>query len=416
MVGIDGFHGLPVAYTGDGGRGKTTACELACSIWGKGELFKQSSNKGGSTINGLLAKTSIFRNLPWVMDELTGQKTEEISDMLYALSNGQTKVRITAGGNFAGKAAKWDVFSFITGNMDVTGMLANLDRQMAEAVSVRCFEIKVPSDINETVFKGVNFKTLVDVELRNNYGIVGRALIRAYIKNRSKIVAAIHKMRQEFQPSTADETRERFYIDLICFALVAGKVMQKLDLIRFDIDAIKAWAFDNVKALRRARTERQYTSTDIAGDFINFLHEHTIITKGVADMRRGGAPEVPIDNIRLEPLARKATTDRRFIVAAKAFQVYSKENNLAPSVVREALDSSGYVVHIKGKTDASGGFNMRLGQGTTRTTGLARCFELDYAKIHGTDTELHEGNVVPISSAKQPEVTRSVTSEEALTA
>jgi len=394
MVGIDGFHGVPVAYTGEGGRGKTTVCELACSIWGRGELFKQSSNKGGTTINGLLAKTAIHRHLPWVMDELTGQKIEEISDMFYALSNGQNKIRLGANGSFAGKILKWDMFSFITGNMDVTGMLANLDRQMAEAVSVRCFEVKVPDDINETVFKGVNFKTLVDVELRKNYGVVGRLLLRAYIKNRAKIVALVHKLRQEFQPNTADETRERFYVDLICFALAAGKIMQKLDLVRFDLDAIRRWAFQNVKALRRARTERQLTASDLAGEFISWLHDKTIITKHIVDMRRGIAPEAPIDQMRGDPMARKATVDKRFIISAGALRVWGKENNISPNVVREALDRSGYILHISGR-EPSGAFNTRLGAGTTRATGLARCFELDYAKIHGYETE-HADNVVAL--------------------
>lgn len=411
MAGIDGFHGLPVAYTGDGGRGKTTACELACSIWGRGEMFKQSSNKGGTTINALLAKTAIMRHLPWVMDELTGQKTEEISDMLYALSNGQGKSRLNASGHFASGTARWDLFSFVTGNMDITGLLANLDRQMAEAVSVRCFEIKVPADINETVFKGVNFKSLVDVELRQHYGVVGRELLRLYMKNRAKIVGMIHKARQEYNPRSADETRERFYIDLICFALVAGKIMKSRDLIRFDLDAIKAWAFDNVKALRRGRVERQFSSGDMVADFISYLHEHTIVTKGLADMRHGGTPEVPLETLRGEPLARKVTGDKRFYVAARAFQVWGKENNVAPSALRDSLDKLGYIVRTTGRTDAIGGFNLRLGQGTTRTTGLARCFELDYKKLHGLHTEEVEGNVVPISSAKGAVVAEPVASE-----
>jgi len=403
LVGIDGFHGLPVAYTGDGGRGKTTTCELACSIWGKGELFKQSSNKGGSTINGLIAKTAIYRHLPFVMDELTGQDIKEIGDMLYALSNGQNKVRLGPSGSFAGKALHWDLFSFVTGNMDVTGLLATLDRQMAEAVSVRCFEVKVPPDINETVFQGVNFKQLVDIELRQNYGVVGRVLLKAYMKNRDKIVAAVHRMRQQYQPNTADETRERFYIDMICFALVAGKIMVKLGLVNFDIDNIRTWAFKNIKSLRRARTERQVTSGDIVGEFISSLHDHTIITKNVLDLRNRGQAEVPIDQSRGEPFARKATEAKRFFISATALRTWSKENHISPSALREALDSEGYIVHVKGRGEPSGAFNFRLGQGTTRTTGLARCFELDYAKVHGFDAA-ESDNVVSMIKKMGSEV------------
>ena len=414
MVGIDGFHGIPVAYTGEDGRGKTTVCELACSIWGKGEMFKQSSNKGGTTVNALLARTAIFRHLPWVMDELTGQKTEEISDMLYALSNGQGKARLNAAGHFVSGASRWDLFSFVTGNMDITGLLSNLDRQMAEAVSVRCFEIKVPDDINETVFKGVNVKQLIDVELRQNYGVVGRELMRLFMKNRAKIVALVHKLRQEYNPRTADETRERFYVDLICFAIAAGKVLKARDLIRFDIEAIRKWAFGNIKSLRRARTERQYTHDDMAGSFISSLHDCTIVTKTIVDGRRGNSLEVPLETLRGEPIARKATADRRYYVAAKAFQQWGKENNVSPSVLRNTLDAHGYIVHATGR-DSSGGFNFRLGQGTTRTTGLCRVYELDFDRIHGFEKDTQDGKVVPITAAGTKTVTTTDTGSTSAT-
>lgn len=383
MVGLSNFHGLPVAFTGDGGRGKTSACRIACSMWGRGDLFEVSSNKAGSTINGLLAMLAIYRHLPVIMDEMTGQSFEQMAEMLYAMSNGQSKRRLNSAGTFAGKHLRWDNIGFISGNMDITGGLATLDRQMAEAVQVRCFEIKVPSDINETVFKGVDFKQLGEVELAQNYGVVGRELIRLYLKNRAKIVTLVHKLRQEFQPSTADETRERFYIDLICFALAAGKIMKAKDLIRFDLDAIRKWAFANVKSLRANRAERRYSDNDAVGDFINALHERTITTKHLLDMRRQqGTPEVPLGTVRGEPWARKATVDKKFFISARAIGEWAKENGTTATTLRSALDRMGYVVHRAGRSE-SGNFVMQLGQGTTQATGRTKCYELDFSKVHG---------------------------------
>lgn len=402
LVGIDNFHGVPVAYTGPGGRGKTTACELACSMWGRGELFKQSSNKAGTTMNGLVAKTAIYRHLPWVMDELTGQKTEEISDMLYGLSNGQNKVRLSSSGSFANKNLKWDLFSFVTGNMDITGLLNAMGGQMSDAVQVRCFEVKVPEDLNETVFRGMNAKQLIDIELRGNYGVVGREILRYYMSKRAKVTAAVHTLRQRYNPSTADETRERFYIDLICFAMVAGSVMKKLDIIRFDLDAILKWAFENIKSLRRARAEKNYTGEELIGQFLATLHDKTMVTKHIRNLRSGDAPEAVTNIMREAPQARLATVDRRYIVTAKAINDWCKENDVTAGQFRDTLDKHGYILHISGR-EKTGAYSARIGMGTTHVTGVSRCYELDYSKVygHGVDESKRSATVTSLPVVAQ---------------
>lgn len=394
LVNIKGFRGIPVAYTGKGGRGKTTLCAMACSIWGDGLNFKQSSNEDGATINALVAKMGIMRHLPWIMDEMTGQKTEAIAGMLYAMSNGQPKERLTSSGTFAGNGSEWDTFSFITGNMDISGLLSGLDAQKSDAVAVRCFEIQVPDDYNEKVFKGMDAKVLIDKELAQNYGAVGRELIRYYIKHRGAIVNAVHTLRQKYTATTADETRERFYVDLICFALVAGHIMQKLGLIQFDLKAIKRWAMSNVMALREKRREKSYTEEEYIGHFISSLYDKTIQTKRIADVRKKESAEIPIVTPRCPPEARIAFEAKRFLVTARGLNEWCKESGVSAAFLRDALDRQGYLEHRSGEKDLTKIF--RIGQGTTVTTGVGRCYELDYAKVMGELKLEAAGNVTKI--------------------
>jgi hypothetical protein len=412
LAGIQGFHGIPVAYTGKGGRGKTTMCRMACSIWGNGENFIQSSNPSGSTINAMIGRVGIMRNLPWVMDELTGQAAEQIGDMAYALSNGKPKDRLTSGGSFANSNITWDLFTFLTGNYDITELLATLDKQKSDAVQVRCFEIKVPDDFNETVFAGMDAKSLIDEGLQNNFGVVGRELLEFYFEKRNAIVRNIHSMRQKYVPNTADETRERFYIDLIVFAIVAGHIMRKLGLVRFDIDAIRKWAFDNVKRLRHARADKNYTEEELIGHLISDMHGKTLITRRVRD-GRSGDKEVPMEQLRGPIYARMAVDDKKFYITSKGINEWCKDSGYLPSNIKDLLDKFKYIVHVKGR-DKYGAFNMQLGVGTTVPLGVSRCIELDYAKVMGHETSIGKtASVTPISAAS---VVNAVAEDVAATA
>jgi len=394
LANIQGFHGIPVAYTGKGGRGKTTMCRMACGIWGLGNLFLRSSNPNGSTVNAMVARVSIHRNLPWIMDELTGQEAKDVSGMLFSLSNGEPKDRLLSSGRFANAGLSWDTFTLITGNYNITELLATLDKQMTDAVQVRCFEVQVPDDYNETVFAGVNVKELIDEKLQNCYGSVGRVLLKFYMEKQASIVRNIHKMRQKYVPNTADESRERFYIDTLVFAMVAGHAMKKLGLVNFDLDAVLKWAFANVKHLRTARADKHYSEEEIISHFLSSLHGKTVVTKHVRDGRSG--TEIPIEPIRGPISARVALEDKKFFITSKALNDWCKESGYLPSHIRDAMDKLGYIVHMKGR-DKSGGFNFRIGAGTNIALGAARGFELNYAKVMGRESQ--GGNVVALPVA-----------------
>lgn len=380
VAGIKNFHGIPIAYTGAGGRGKTTMCQVACSIWGNGDNFLHSANKAGSTMNALNARVAIVKHLPWIMDELTGQDTKDIADMLYALSNGREKDRLGSSGTFVSGGKTWDMFTFITGNMNITELLSNLDKQMAEAVQVRCFEIRLPDDYLEKTFSGINVKDLL-ADLHQHYGVIGPELLRFYMTKRDAIIRNIYSMRAKYVPNTADETRERYYMDAFVVAMVTGHIMQKLGIIKFDLGNIKNWVLDHIKSLRRARAERVTTEEELVGQFLSSLYGRTINTKHVKD-GRSGTPELPHDPPRVIPVARVAHEDKKLYVTAKSLSDWCKDNDYLPSQLRNAMDKYGYIVHVPGR-DHNGGFNFRIGSGTTVTTGVARCYELDYAKVMG---------------------------------
>lgn len=384
IANLPNFHGIPTALTGESGLGKTTTCQVAMSMWGDPALFTHIASQAGSTSQALLKRIAILRHLPRIFDEMTGQKLEILRDLFFALSNGQGKDRLTSSGGFATGSEEWDTPSFITGNLDITGMLSNLDSQQRDAAMVRVFEIKLPDDYNEKLWPNelAEVKRLIAEELPATYGHIGRDLIKFYIQKRDKLREHILTMRSKFGVDDKDQQRERFYIDNLVLAMVAGHVMKKLGFINFDLAAIKATVMNTIKSLRAARKATSYTEEEHVGQFLSWLYGRVLITKHIGSARSGDSLEMPIETPRNEaPQARMAVADKRFIVSAKALNDYCKEaGGVSSATVRDWMDKHGYILHVKGR-EKSGSWTFRIGQGTHVTTGHARCYELDYSKV-----------------------------------
>lgn len=396
VAGIDNFHGIPVALTGPTSLGKSTTCKMACSVFGKsGDMFQDASPQG-STVNGLFARASIQRHLPLVMDEMTKYDAKVFMDLLFSFSNGMSKIRLNSAGNLAGASFRWDMFTFITGNLDITEMLGTLDPMKAEASQVRCFEIKLPKDFNRKVFGDTNVAELIDSRLQNTYGHVGREYLKFIIRNKAKIRDMIFKVRAKYNPTNADESRERFYKDTIVLATVAGMVANKLGILRFDTAKTIAWANRQVKELRIIRRQTQLQDNEVVSSFLKSLHGCTLVTPTFPETRGGRfIPEAPIDPIRGEIIARHAVKDKKFYISLKGIYDWERENGVNHGRVLAYMLEQG-MVKVSERTDKQGVRMVTLGQGTNIPTGRVRCIQLIYDVVIGQAGAGDTSNVIPL--------------------
>lgn len=401
LAGFDNYHGIPTALTGETGLGKTTTCQIANSIWGKGSNFTHTASDAGTTAQAMVKRVAIMRHMVRIFDEITGQDVATLSALLFALSNGQDKDRLTPSGHFSTGGKTWDMPSFVTGNLDITGTLDTLARQQKDAAQVRVFEIKLDENYNSRLWGGElgEVKRLINDEMQHTYGHVGLDLMRYYIKHKDKIKKYCSKVSAARDVDGREGPRERFYQYNLTLALVAGKIMQGLGIIKFDLALIENAVMDQIIKLRGTRIASRYTDEEYVGQFLSWLHGKVLITKHIASARNGDTYELPIESPRNEaPLARLALTDKRFIVSAKALNDWCKEcGDVSSADLREWMDKHDYILHIKGR-ELSGAWNFRLGQGTHVTTGLTRCYELDYSKMYGRTNEGGAlASVTPIS-------------------
>ena len=374
LAGSDLWHGIPIALTGEGGLGKTTTCTVACSMYGQPGKFQISTNELGATLNALITRVGLMRHLPMVLDEMTGRKAEEVQAMLYALSNGKPKERNRADGSLISINSKWDTMTFITGNMNITAMLGQLDKHRAEATQLRCFEIPLEEGFNDRVFAGLNAKDLIEKQLLGeNYGEAGLKYLGYVLKNKAVVAKQLQKLRSKFAPQSRDETRERFYLDCIATSLLGGMIAKKLGLLDFDMKAVQKWAMEHVKSLRTNRNNTLNTVEDYLGEFLGSLHGRTVVTEDFRDARSGPVFEVDAREVK-EPVARIANRDKIILVTTKYMNDWCNQRNVHAKWFRDELDKRGLINISLGQGDN----RIRLFKGTNLPNHQQRCIQLDY--------------------------------------
>ena len=376
LMGSSNWHGLPLAFTGHGGTGKSTACKIACGFYGKPEYMERQTGDQGSTLNAAIKRIAIMGSVPLLLDEFSGRSSEELTRTGYALANGRDKERLKTNGEFATVGGQWFKNSFITSNDSILESIAKLPAgYKVEATQLRFFEVPLEQGFVSSTFPDIT-QSFVENHMDHVYGEACLPYIRFVIKNMDWVRKQMVAARAKFNPQSDDDNKERFYRDTIVTALVAGLIAKKVGLITFDVHAMKKWAADQVMTMRESRKEVNTDIKEHLAAFISTLHGRLIITKrlGSANTHK----EESQTPIRTSPAGRLCTEDKKAFITVKAVTDWCKDNSVAPSAMRDELDRSGYLIF---QPNGEPNRRMYIGQGSTVPTGLTRCYEIKYHKL-----------------------------------
>jgi len=378
MADFKNFRGIPVVLSGEGGIGKSSVFKAANTIYADPNvLMIDASSKGGATLQGLLGMASTFNGTPLLFDELTERDDKDFTPVMYNLSNGTGKIRMTSNGKFAETVEPFAGIYGGTSNDNVTDKIYSDEKKdISDAASARCFEIGgLTKKVVDKTFAGTNMKELLEHGLFKHHGVAAQVYVPYIAKNRDAVVALLAKTRIKLGSDAAAESRERYYIDLIAFAYVAGSIAKRLGLINWDVKAMTKWALDHLRSLRRSFAERTASTEDNLSLFLRWMHGSIILTKHFPSTKPKHADiETQIEPVRGKPLARIALQDRKMLVAVSALQEWCKEYNQVPEKVRDQLIKDNYILRTTREI---------IGKGTLVTTGQMRVYEFNYDKIAG---------------------------------
>ena len=385
LMGSSNWHGLPLAFTGHGGTGKSTAAKIACGFYGNPEFMERQTGEQGSTLNAAIKRIAIMGSLPMLLDEFSGRQPDELTRTGYALANGRDKERLGSNGKFATVGGQWFKNSFITSNDSLHESISKLPAgYRVEATQLRFFEVQLPENFRTETFPDIT-QSFIENHMDNVYGEACRPFIRFIIKNHDWVRRQITAARGKFNPESNEDNKERFYRDTIVTALVAGKIAEKLGLIMFDLKGMKKWAITEVERMRESRKE---TNTDIGehiAQFISTLPGRLIITKHFNDARAKNK-ETPMEILRAPAVGRVCIDDKKVYITAKTVNDWCKDHGVAPTTMKEELDKGGYIIYA---ADGSPSIKCYIGSGSTVPSGQARCYEFKYSKLFGDSAPLH---------------------------
>lgn len=233
LIGEDGggFH-----LSGGSSSGKTTALELAASVWGPPKSFVR---KWRSTANGLEGVATMHNDLLLVLDEIGQADAKEIGESVYMLANGMGKQRASKDG-CARPAKQWKLLWLSAGECGLSDLMRTGGKRAMAGQEIRLANI--PADAG----KGLGaFETLsgeadgaaLSRRLKDaagaNYGCAGREYLAKIVKNRDQLAKDLVRLRtmfvSEHLPSAASGQVARV---LSRFAIVAlaGELATRLGI------------------------------------------------------------------------------------------------------------------------------------------------------------------------------------------
>ena len=273
-------------HTTGSGKGKSTVQQVGLSVWGFWDEMMLTYKQ--TTTNSLWGLMGAYNSLPVVYDELTNAPNADISELVFSMSSGRGKQRMTASGGLRANTSNWSTIMMASGNGRLSSKLAQ-HRANPEAEISRLFEFTLeptphltPTDAN-----------YIFPQFRENYGHAGRAFAEFIVPRRAKVAKLLKSTQDEITTELGLTQVERHWSALFAAVLVALRICRGLQLLSFDIDGIKAWMVQQLEVNRGQITNLVPDDESLITQMLGDLWENMLVTRGMGD-RRTTAASVPV--------------------------------------------------------------------------------------------------------------------------
>jgi hypothetical protein len=279
---------MPVACSGlhvhskDHGLGKTTAMYVAASVWGDPEQLVVNAV---DTQNSLMLRGEVYKNLPFYIDELTNGEGKELSNLVYQLSGGKQRNRMSGNSNTERvRGEPWSLLAVSTGNTSVIETISTF-KNAPKAEAARLLETKAVKLFDET-----KTKHLTDKHQANSKSIFGHAgvLYMQHIMQNMDRVKALLKEIQHKVDTGAQLTAQDRYWSVGATVNIAGFLLaREIGLLNYDKEGFFRYALRLLEENRNSANDMISSTSDVLNDFV---HEHwgsILKIKSTDDLRKG---------------------------------------------------------------------------------------------------------------------------------
>ena len=269
-----GIGGGGVHLVGNSSIGKTTALELAASVWGAPDGFTRSWR---ATSNGLEGVAALHTDLLLPLDEISECDAREVGAVVYSLANGVGKTRSSRAGN-ARPPKKWRVFTLSTGERTIAAAMQEGGRRQKAGQTVRLLDL--PAARRFGMFDelhgrrdGHALANDIKAAARRCHGAVGRVFVERLTHDEAGVARLLKEAQQEpgFAAEGGQEARAAAQFALLG---VAGELATTYGLTGWSEGAALDAAIEAYRAWRDLRGGGDHEAATILNNVADFLDRH----------------------------------------------------------------------------------------------------------------------------------------------
>lgn len=387
LVKETGFDGALVSLVGESGAGKTLMLRWIQSVWGyHNDLMMLRDD----TKNAMVSRLGVCGNLPMTIDEITNIDGMELSDLVYRITQGRDKARLTKNSEERRLLNHWNTLAVTSSNSSLVDKLSGAKHDASAEIN-RVFEYPV----NEhDLFKGP-VTTSLYWTLHENYGHAGEVYAKWLVQNFDKIKPGLDKIKARIDIEAEIKGDERFWSAIASAAIYGGLVAKQLGLIDFEIAPVMKWASETIWNMRGDKQDLAGDSVGILGQFLDAYSNNCLIVRGDARSPSGSF----IVELPRGPLVTRYELDTQRLYVSrqvfkewitKRFGSYTKiKNDL--TAMHALLDASrkktlGAGTHLGGVQQVTWEINMRcpkLGKAAQQLIQTAEALSRDPLQKEG---------------------------------
>ena len=367
-VACSGFH----VHSKESGLGKTTAMFVGASVWGNPEELVLDKN---DTQNSRMLRGEVYHNLPLYIDEMTNAKGDDLSDMVYQLTGGKQRNRMTGGGANTERARgkPWSLQAVTTGNTSIIEKIS-MYKNGPKAEAQRMLETKAVK-----LFKEAGTKSITDAHARNAVSIYGHAGT-VYIQYVMKNLEEVKKLRDSVQAKideVAGLTAEnRFWSAGAANNLTGVLVAKKIGLVNYDTNKLFKYV---IKLLRENLNSVADMGSSAADTLNDYIHEHwgsILKIKSSDDLRKNQGNGM--DDLVIPELDPKVRLVGRYETDLK--RAYLIPKPLKAWCGRQQINYGSFIQELKDGFGAKT-TKVRLTKGTTTVLPLTHVLFVDCSRV-----------------------------------
>lgn len=319
-------------WSKESGFGKTHALYAALSIWGDpAMLLLKEDDTGNSRMN----RADVMHSLPVCMDEITNIHPREGSDLIYKITGGRQRNRMSSNGNTERyRGDPWNLIFLSSANTSLIDKVA-MAKAMPKAEAQRVLEIETTR-----LFTQKSDKELTDAfskQLQSNYGHAGVIFVEYVLNHMQEVKLLVETVQKQIDRAANLGPENRFWSAAAASSIAAAVICSHLKLLPYNVKALREYV------VQRILQDNKTASSDMLLDPMELVTTYTyenwgriLQIKSTLDMRGAHNSTKAIDDLvvpdqqpRTSDMVGRYETDlKRLYLLPKPFKEWLAEQQI----------------------------------------------------------------------------------------